>query len=112
MSNIQLTKDSDKLICALYKIYLEKRKQNISKELAKNIGSSEDIFNSHILNMSFEDIDETCRELNRANLLSCSYADDVVYNSRLNDEAIFYMENRFKNGLSDLLDYAQKFKFW
>ncbi|MCI8485774.1 MAG: hypothetical protein HFJ20_01405 [Clostridia bacterium] len=112
MADIKLTKDSDALICAIYKNYLENRKNGISKSICKNIGSSEDIQKTIMPEWSFEDVDETCRELHRANLLTCHYADNVVYDSYLSDESIFYMENRFKNGLSEVLDYFQKIKFW
>ena len=112
MSDINLTKDSDALICAIYKDYLEKRKNGISKNNCKHIGSSEDIQKTIVPEWSFEDVEETCRELSRANLLDCNFADNIVYDSYLSDTAIIYMENRFKNGLSEVLDYFQKIKFW
>lgn len=112
MSNIKLTKDADALICAIYKHYLEGLENGTSKHDCKNIGSSHAIQKTIMPEWSFEYVDETCRELSKANLLNCTYADDVVYDSFLNDEAIFYMENRFKNGLTEVLDYFQKIKFW
>lgn len=112
MSNVKLTKDSDILICAIYKYYLENRKKGFSKSYCKNLDSSQTIQKNIMPKWSFEDVDETCRELARAHLLNCDYADDVVYSVFLTDEAILYMENRFKNGLSELLDYFQKIKFW
>ena len=112
MSNIQLSKDADYLICLIYKYYLELHDNGISKSQARFLGSSESINHNIIPEWSFDDVDDTCRELDRANLLSIMYADNICYKIILNDDAIIYMENRFKNGLSDLLDYFQKIKFW
>ena len=112
MSEIQLSKDADSLICLIYKYYLESHNNGIPKSKAKLLGSSHNIHDNIIPEWSFDDVDDTCRELDRAHLLSINYADDICYTIILNDEAIVYMENRFKNGLSDLLDYFQKIKFW
>lgn len=69
MSNIQLSRDADYLICQIYKYYLELRDNGISKSEAKSIKSLEDI---HYLvsNWSLDDIHETCLELANKNLLS------------------------------------------
>lgn len=112
MSKIQLSRDADALICLIYKYYLELHDNGIPKSKAKILGSSKSINNNIIPEWNFEDVDETCRELDRTGLLSILYADDICYEVFLNDTAIIYMENRFKNGLSDLLDYFQKLKFW
>ena len=60
----------------------------------------------------FEDVDDTCRELSRANLLNCFWADNIAYNVILSDNAIIYMENRFKNGLTEVLEFIDKIKPW
>lgn len=110
MSNIELTSDSDALICLMYKAYCNSRNNGINKFQAKQFGSSEDIQSSLTPNWSKEDTLETCRELARANLLDCSYADGIIYTSYLTDQAIIYMESRFKNNLSDVLEYIGKIK--
>lgn len=107
---IELTKESDYLICILYKSYLQKRKNGTSKFNAKIFGSSEDIRDTLLPKWSYEDVDETCCELSRANLLTCSYADDIVSLAVLNDNAIIYMENRFANKIDNVLKYMEKIK--
>lgn len=112
MSETKLSRDADALICLIYKYYLESRNNGISKSNAKLLGSSEDI-NKNIAPMwSFDDIEDTCRELDRSNLLLIQYADDICYNVIINDEAIVYMENRFKDKIKNVLDYINKIKFW
>lgn len=105
-----LTNDADYLLCVLYKNYKERRKNGENKSDAKFMGSSENIFTKMLSEWTFEDVDETCRELDMADMLQCLYADDVVVLAILEDAAIIYMENRFKNGLSDLLDNISRLK--
>lgn len=106
---MNLTKDSEKLICLLYKDYLEKRKSGLSKSKANSFGSSHNIHENLCPDWIFEDVDDTCRELSRAGLLHCLWADDIAYNVNLSDSGIIYMENRFKNGLLGVADFLSKF---
>lgn len=107
--DIVLTKDSDKLICVMYKSYLEKRKSGISKSNATHFGSSHVIHEELLPKWLFEDVDDTCRELSRAGLIKCLWADDIAYDVWISDLGITYMENRFKNGLAEIADFIAKF---
>lgn len=106
---MNLTKDSDKLLCLLYKSYLEKIKSGTPKSNAKTFGSSHAIHDFFCPDWAFEDVDETCRQLSRAGLLDCFWADNIAYNTALSDAGIIYMENRFKNGLLSVADFLSKF---
>jgi len=108
MDNLSLTKDAEKLICIMYKNYLEKRKAGEPKSKAKKFGGSNSIHEKLLPKWSFQDVDDTCRELSRAGLLSCMWASDVAYNVSLSDSGISYMENRFKNGLKEVTDFISK----
>lgn len=108
MDNTKLTRDADALICVLYKSYIDRRKSGISKIEARYFAGSDYIHETLMAKWSFEDVDETCRELSRAEFLLCRYGDDVVCDAMLTDEAIIYMENRFKDGLASLLDHLEK----
>lgn len=107
--DISLTKDSEKLICVIYKSYLEKRKSGISKPKASHLGSSHEIHSNLLPQWSFEDVDDTCRELSRAGLLNCLFADNIAYHVTISDDGIIYMENRFKNGLKDIAAFLSNF---
>ncbi len=109
MINEKITKDADKLICLIYQGYLEDRESGKSKIQAKQLGSSDDVFNRFLIDTA-EDVAETCRELSRADFLHCTYADNIVYTATLTDDAIVYMENRFKNGLSEVMNFLLKLK--
>lgn len=103
--DIELSKDADALICAIYKGYLEKRQQGIAKSKAAYLGSSESIHKNYMSKWMFEDVDETCRELHRSKLLYCAYADDVVWEATLSDIGVVYMEGRFGRNLKKVIDY-------
>lgn len=110
MDKKELTKDSDALICALYKEYLQKRKDGVPKGRAKVFGGASTVRGNLVPKWSVEDVEETLRELSRAKLMTCIYADDTVYEAILSDQGIIYMENRFKNGISGVLEYLEKIK--
>ena len=107
-----LTKDSDAVICVMYKAYLENRERGISKADAKQFGEAEDLHISHFPNLSIEDLNETILELKRAGLVDCEIwiADNDVGDIAIKDAGIIYMENRFKNGIKGVLDYLGKIK--
>ncbi len=105
-----LTNDSEKLLSVIYKKYLENRKSGMSKSDAKNFGSSHIIHEQLLPKWLFDDVDDTCRELDRAGMLDCLYGDDIASNVMISDSGISYMENRFKNGLSEVVEFISKIK--
>lgn len=108
MGDIKLTRDADVLICTLYKSYLQARKNGKSKPDAKILGGAAEIQSKLMPQWSLEDVEDTLWSLHRLGLISAMPADDTVYFSTLTDDGIIYMENRFKNGLSGLIEYLSK----
>ena len=109
---MELTKNSKKLICLLYKDYLKKRKAGLSKTISNSFGSSHNIHERLCPNWIFEDVDNTCRELSRAGMLNCLWADDIACLVQISDSGIIYMENRSKNGLLGVIKFISEFKPW
>lgn len=110
MSDIQLSRDADYLICLIYKRYLELHDNGICKSDAKSIGDSHDVHQNIVPEWSFEDTDDTCRELINNGLLDNRiYMDNYCGYMNLSDNGIIYMENRFKNGFKELTDFIAKF---
>lgn len=108
--DVKLTKDADALICALYNSYHEKRKSGESRAAAKLMGSAETIRDNIVPNWALIDIEDICWELKHAGFLNILGADNTVYSAVLSDDAIIYMEDRFKNGLSEFLSYLEQIK--
>lgn len=97
----ELTKDADKLICCIYKEYLEKRKSGISKPEAKKFDGNfyKDI--KALSNWSSQDISDTLEELKKKEYIARNILGEIT----LTDESIIYMENRFKDGLKEVMDF-------
>ncbi len=110
MLDIKLTKDSDALICLLYKGYCSNRSSGVTKDVAKKFGNSKMIHDAYVPKWSFEDCLETCRELNRANLISCLYGDGDIISSEFTDQGIIYMEGRFSRNVSSILEHIKSIK--
>lgn len=104
-----ISNDANKLLCLLYKGYLEKRKSGETKDKAKSFGGYLNIQQNFVPKWTPDDTDDTCRELDREGYIECRYYDGHVFSSALNDSAVVYMENRFKSGLSEVMDTISKF---
>jgi hypothetical protein len=97
----ELTKDADKVICYIYKEYLERRKSGMSKSEAKRFKM--DFYqNIKVLSKwSDDDVSDTLRELHSKEFIKR----EISGSFSLLDSAITYMENRFKKGLSEVMDF-------
>lgn len=107
MNEIRLSNDADALICVLYKEYLHRRKSGISKRNAKSFGGSDFIQENFMQKWMLEDVTEICFELSDCGFLSCLKGENRVLESELTDNAIIYMENRFKDGISAFFSHLE-----
>lgn len=104
--DVKLTKDADRLLCLIYRDYLERRKDGLSKSSARAYSERTDWPKSLTEQFSVEDIRDTLRELKSVGLVrSYSYSGFA-----LTDKAIVYMENRFPRGATQVLDWLAKIK--
>lgn len=110
MDEVMLTKDAYALLSVLYKDYLQRRKSGQAKRDATYFGNSHDIHKNFMPGRNFIDVDDACRELSKAGFLVCLFADCIAYEVTLTDEAIFYMENRFKNGMAFFFKYLEQLR--
>lgn len=99
-----LTKDADKMLCEIYAAYLERRNSGVSKPLSKSFFDQNSWPEKYSALWREADARDTLRELKRAGFLKL----DICGGFALQDEAIIYMESRFKNGLTDVLDFLGK----
>ena len=92
--DVELTNDSRILLRLLYKAYRDKLKGGASKGKADCFGGSDEIRQNIVPEWSAEDTVEICRQLHRAGLVKCEYADDKVYLLFLTDKGLIFMESR------------------
>ena len=104
--DITLTKDADKLIFLIYKDYLERRENGLPKSSAKAYPERTDWPKTLTDHFSAEDVRDTLREL-KNNGLTRNY---LYGGFALTDQGIAYMENRFPNGVSQILEWMGKIK--
>lgn len=101
----ELTKDADKMICVIYKMYLEKIKSGMSKTASNAFEEDFYRFDKLLSKWHPDDITTTFLELGQKGYLKIY----ISGNFEITNQAIIYMENRFKNGLLDLIDLVSKF---
>ncbi|MGW8114263.1 hypothetical protein ACVS9P_03610 [Caproicibacterium sp. NSD3] len=105
-----ITKDANRMLCTLYKSYLEKRKTGTSKADAKYIGDYSNVQQQYFPNLLVEDVEETLCELWHNKFIFALNSDNHVREVTLTDDAIVYMENRFKKGLSEVIEAISALK--
>lgn len=98
---LTLTKDADKLICCIYKEYLEKRKSGMSKSQAKEFDGNFYRSVKALSKWNDADVSDTLQELHNKQYIKKNILGDFS----LLDDSVVYMENRFKNGLSEVMDF-------
>lgn len=103
--NIDLTKDAEKLIVIIYKQYLSRRKQGVSKFNAVDFEIEEVLCLDKVTNWTEDDIEDTLSELHEQDLIEM----DLANNFSLTTKGIVYLENRFKNNLVEVSDFIAKF---
>ena len=106
-----ITKDADALFCVMYKAYLEKTKDKVPRSEALVVGGMFDIQNNLAPTLSLEDVRELCEELESAGyLVLVGKCDGGFGMARIAPGGVIRMENRFKNGMNDVLDFLGKIK--
>lgn len=104
----ELTNEQKHLLVSMYKEVLS-RQPALSMELANNFDDSDQLIELFSLNMSSDYIAKLCWELHSKGYLVCYPGDDLANNISLSDKTIIFMENRFKNGLKDVLCFLSNF---
>ncbi len=105
---MDLTKDADRMICCIYKSFLQQRKNGTSKAAARKFEETYFSANEDFSSWAKEDLQETLLELGRVGLVKIY----IGGNFDLTDVGIVYMESRFKNGLVEITDFIAKFLPW
>lgn len=108
--DVQLTKDAEFMLDTLYKAYLMRRENNISKSVARCFGGSGDIHHEFFPFMAPDDVLETFWELSRAGLALYSSGDDAANNIRISDIGIIFMEQRFTRTLASAITTVSKLR--
>lgn len=102
---MQLTHDADQMICYIYKTFLQRRSYGTPKSEARRFKDNYFDLHDTLSSWLYGDISDTLLELSRAGLVKLY----IGGNFDLTDSGIIYMENRFKNGFNEVVDFITKF---
>jgi hypothetical protein len=102
----KLTKDADQMICEIYSVYLERHTNGVPKRQAKDFADQSLWPEKYRARWMSPDGKDTLKELKDAGFIRY-----FIYGGfELTNETILYMENRFKNGISEVLEWLGKIK--
>ncbi len=104
-----LTHESQYLLYAMFKIYLQNRKAGRLIRDSRCF-DPENLYNQHFQVYNSEDFFDLIRELDRHGYANVIYADDAPITCFLSDKAIRAGENRFKNQLNNVANGILKIK--
>ena len=99
-----MSKDTNTILCFIYKIYLQRLKSGISRTQSNNFDDS--IFKSdkRLSKWADEDINHYLTELHNQELIHRN----ILGEFSLTDNGIMQMENRFHDDLNSVLDILSK----
>lgn len=104
-----LTKEQKILLCSMYKEYLS-RLSSQSPESANFFDDSDTIKQMYYPDYSSDYVSRLCWNLKSKGYIECSRGDELANDISITDETIIYMENRFKNGVKDVLNFLTAIK--
>ena len=88
-----LTRDTTNFFKAIYREYVKRRKDGISRSEAIQFENSQIL--SEMMNIPFDDVECSSRELHKLGFLKCNWADNMVFFSSLTEKGIKYGEDNF-----------------
>ncbi len=103
-----LTNEQKYLLVSMYNEVIS-RQPALSMEEANYFADSDKVKDMFLPELSSDYVSALCWKLKSKGYISCYHGDDLANNIRLEDSTIIYMENRFKNGIKDVLDFIAKF---
>jgi len=101
-----LSRETKKALCEIYAEYLKRRSSGSPKSSARYFSNEDKTKENNHGDWTTSDFKDYLSELKRAGAVKM-YVDGGF---ELQDSAIIYMEQRFQNGLSDVLDWLAKIK--
>lgn len=101
--SLNLTHDAEYLLDSMYSVYLARRKNGVSADVAGRFGDCEDLQALCVPEWPVDDINAAALSLCRKGLLSAGFGDNAVSACRITDDGIAYMEQRFARNVDKLL---------
>lgn len=103
-----LTNEQKRLLVSMYQEVLS-RQPALSMEQANFFKNSDQLIELFSLDMSSKYVSELCWKLKTKGYIACYRGDNLANDISLSNQTIIYMENKFKNGLKDVLSFLSTF---
>ncbi|MPM30228.1 hypothetical protein SDC9_76776 [bioreactor metagenome] len=105
---IRITRDADAFICVLYREFLKSRKLGKTMDDSVLFGDDDAIQKELFPKWKIEDVTRICWYLAGKELLEAYPGDGKANCVSLSEEGIVYMENRFPEGIAQVLSALAK----
>lgn len=106
---MEITNDAKKVLYTLYKEYLKRRHDKISKDNAVSFPSASSIHADYFPKWILADVENCLRELDCCGFLSVQYGDNTVKYFALNDFAITALEAQKKEIFDNVVSFINNF---
>lgn len=87
-----------KVFCTIYREYL-------NNDHHLYIDNSDEIINKFFTKISSEQMSDICWNLKRKGMIDCYPGDDLANGISITDDAIAFMEHRFKNNIKSIISF-------
>lgn len=104
-----LTKNSKIVLYHLYNEYRLRRSNGLSRSVAKDFGSSEEVRELLFPDWSVDDVEDCMCELKENGYLEVARSSGIVYQSSLTNGAIARMENQAKETFLNVASFLAQF---
>lgn len=103
-----LTNEQKYLLVSMYKEVLS-RQPALSFGKANYFLNSDEVRDMFLPDDSSEYVSDLCWKLHRKGYLICQRGDNLANDIELTDDIVIYMENRFSNGIRDVIQFLTNF---
>ena len=106
--SVELSRESDALICVLYREYLTRRAHGVPISRASYFRDGSSIRENFLPAWAEDDVTDVCWRLAANGLLSVQPGDDQANDVELTEQGIIYMERRFARKVDLVVSYLEK----
>lgn len=103
-----LTREQQRLLISMYKEVLS-RQPALSFDKANYFVDSDEVRDLFFLDQTSGHVSDLCWKLKAKDYITCDRGDNLANDIELTDKTIIYMENRFKDGVKDVLSFLSQF---
>ena len=106
--SVELSRESDALVCVLYREYLNRRANGVPISRAAYFRDGSSIRENFLPAWNEDDVTDVCWWLCGQGLLSVQPGDDQANDVELTEQGIIYMERRFSRKVEQVASHLEK----